>query len=269
MKTFTLQKGVVTKLFMLLAFSIFAMVMYQGYLTNEFIYVLLFYSALILCAFQIASIFYTMFVKKQIKVTIDENNFIWEVFENDKKNSEKIIPLKDIEETNMEINYLTGNLYSSLNLVFVLKNKEEITLSDGLLYDFGLKLAEELSVFLLEYNLGHPQDIKFYKFVKELNINLQEEQIFNKKEGEDYLVGVISKNKKEFLALRLQIETLYKDLNITEKNANNEYLIKDEKDSFIYLRSNAIGYFVQFHKVKQKEPLKTLKQMGKRNKIGF
>lgn len=269
MKTFQLQKAISTKLFMLLSFSIFALVMYQGYLTGETIYILLFYGTLILCAFQIASIVYVSFIKKNINITIDEKDFIWEVFENNKKTSSTKIALNEIKEVDLQINYLTGNIYSSLSLKFILKDKEPVELSDGLLYDFGLKMAEELSVFLLENNLGHPQDIKFIKFVKELNIDLNKEQVFNKKENEDYLVGVISKNRKEFLALRLQIENLYTDFKDIEKNANNEYKITNQKDSFIYLRSNAIGYFVQFHKVKQKEPLKSLKQMGKRNKIGF
>ncbi len=268
MKTFKLNKAITTKLFMLLAFSIFALVMYQGYLTNETIYVILFYGSLILCAFQIASIFYVSFIKKSINVTIDGKNFIWEVYENSKKTNETVIALETIKELNMQINYLTGNIYSSLSLTIDLKDGNIVELTDGLLYDFGLKMAEELSIFLLENNLGHPQDIKFLNFVKQLNIDLSKEQIFNKKQGDDYLVGVISKNKKEFLALRLQIETLYDFKNI-EKNANNEYLVKNDKDGFIYLRSNAIGYFIQFHKVKQKEELKTLKQMGKRNKIGF
>jgi len=72
------------------------------------------------------------------------------------------------------------------------------------------------------------------------------------------------------LSLRLQIESLYKDYKIVEKNANNEYLIKREthKNSFIYLRSNPFGHFVEFHNVKMKQDLKMLKEMG-RQKISL
>lgn len=89
--------------------------------------------------------------------------------------------------------------------------------------------------------------------------------------GDSHYYGFISKNKKEFLSLRLQIEALYTDYKLIEKNGNNEYLIKngDSKDSFIYLKSNVFGIFVEFYKVGIKGELKTLKEMGKRDKIGF
>merc|ERR1711879_546932 len=102
--------------------------------------------------------------------------------------------------------------------------------------------------------------------LKELNIDLNnKEQKFTKKDGKSYYIGILSTNKKEFLALRLQIESLYNDYKKVVKNGNNEFLVESEniKDSFIYLRSNAIGYFVEFYNVSRKEELKTLKEMGK------
>ncbi len=270
MQTYILEKGLVYKLFMLLAFSLFSLVMYQGYINQSGIYTILFFISIILIAFQIASIFYTVFVKRTVELTIDNKKIKWKIYDNKKLHKQETINLNQIKEVKTEINYLTGNIYSNFNVTFVLNNKELI-LTDGLLYDFGLKKAEEVCKFLLENNLGHKQDIKFSKLVKELNIDLTKNQIFSKKEVKSSYVGVISKNKKEFLSLRLQLETLYKDYKIVEKNANNEYLVKNNniKDSFIYLRSNAIGYFIEFYNVSKKKELKTLKQMRKREKIGF
>lgn len=169
------------------------------------------------------------------------------------------------------MNFLTGNFYSSFQVIFKMNNDEEIILTDGLFYDFGLKKAEDICKFLLNNDLGDEQDIKFAKLTKDLNIKLEEEQVFTKKDGKSFFVGVISKNKKEFLGLRLQIENLYPEYKDIQKNANNEFLVKSDtiKDSFIFLRSNAIGYVVEFYNVSRKEDLKSLKQMGKRQKIGF
>jgi len=271
MKTFILEKGFGYKLFMLLAFSIFASVMYQGHISKQGIYSILFFASCILVSYQIASIVYVIFVKRVIEITIDENEISWEISDNRKLHKEQKIKLDQIKDVKTEVNYLTGNIYSTFSVIFTLRNDEEVILTDGLLYDFGLKKAEDVCRFLLDNNLGHEQDIKFSKLVKELNIDLSVEQKFTKKDLKSYFIGVISKNKKEFLSLRLQIEALYTDYKKVEKNANNEFLVKSDeiKESFIYLRSNAIGYIVEFHNVKRKEELKTLKEMGKREKIGF
>lgn len=271
MQTYILEKGFGYKLFMLLAFSLFALVMYQGHLKGGGIYTILFFGAVALCAFQIASVFYVSFIKRKIELTINENEISWKIFDNSKLYKENNVKRDEIKDVKTEINYLTGNVYSNFTVTFILKDEKEVILTDGLIYDFGLKKAEEVCKFLLDENLGDEQDIKFSKLIKELDIDLSKEQIFNKKNGKSYYVGVISKNKREFLSLRLQIEKLYTDYTVTDKNANNEYKIKSDniKDSFIYLRSNAIGYFVEFYNVSRKEELKTLKQMGKRNKIGF
>lgn len=271
MKTYILEKGIMYKLFMLIAFSLFALVMYQGHLNSSTIYSILFYSAAGLCAFQIASIIYVMVVKRRVELTINDSLISWKVFDNNRLHKEDQVNLDDIKEVKTEVNYLTGNVYSNFTVTFICKDDKEVVLTDGLTYDFGLPQAEDVCRFLLEHNLGHEQDIKFSNLVKELDIDTNEVQIFNKKAGKSYYVGVISKHKKEFLSLRLQIEKIYDDYKIIEKNANNEYLIKSDniKDSFIYLRSNAIGYFVEFYNVSRKEELKTLKQMGKRDKIGF
>lgn len=271
MKTFTLEKGFGYKLFMLLAFSIFASVMYQGHINKEGIYSILFLLSCILVSYQIASIFYVIFVKRKIEIEIDQNTISWKIYDNNKLHRKQSIPLSEIKDVKTEVNYLTGNIYSTFTVTFNLKNDEEVILTDGLLYDFGLKKAENVCKFLLDNKLGDEQDIKFAELIKELNIESSKEQKFSKKDGNYYFLGVISNNKKEFLSLRLQIEGLYKDYKKVEKNANNEYLIKsyDKNDTYIYLRSNAIGYIIEFYNVKRKEELKTLKEMGKRQKIGF
>lgn len=271
MKTYVLQKAYSYKLFMLLAFTLFSSVMYQGHLSQGGIYSILFFASVLLIAFQIASIFYVTFIKRTLELSIDEESISWKFFENKKISKEQMILREDIKDLKTEVNYLTGNFYSSFTITFILNDDKEIVLSDGILYDFGLKRAEDICRFLLDNNLGDEQDIKFAKFIKESQIDLNKEQLFTKKAGKSYFTGVISKHKKEFLSLRMQIEALYKDYKIIEKNANNEYLIKSEniKDSYIHLRSNAFGYFVELYNVSRKEDLKTLKQMGKRNKIGF
>ncbi|WP_072679985.1 hypothetical protein [Arcobacter sp. LA11] len=271
MQNYILEKGFGYKLFMLLAFSIFSSVMYQGHISQQGIYSILFFASLALCAFQIASIFYVLLVKRNIELHINEENISWKIYDNNKLYKENSVKRKDIKEVHTEVNYLTGNIYSSFQVLFKMNNEEEVILTDGLFYDFGLKKAEDVCKFLLNNNLGDTQDIKFAKLTKELDIDLTKEQIFTKKDSKSFFVGVISKNKKEFLSLRLQIESLYPEYKDVQKNANNEFLVNSDtiKNSFIYLRSNAIGYIVEFYNVSRKEDLKTLKQMGKRNKIGF
>lgn len=271
MQRFILEKAFVYKLFMLTAFVMFTLVMYQGYLKDIKIYAILYYIGIALCAFQIASFFYVLFIKREVELSVDEESISWKTYDNKKQVKEEKVNLSDIEEVKTEVSFLTGAIYSSFTLTLVLKDKKEISLTDGLLYDFGLKQAEELCRYLLNHNLGHTQDIKFSKLIKSSNIDISEEQIFFKKDKESYYTGVISKNKKEFLSLRLQIDALYDDYKIVENNTSNEYFIRnnEKKESFIRLRSNAIGYFVEFYKVSRKEDLKSLKQMGKRNKIGF
>ncbi|XPV68073.1 MAG: hypothetical protein ACNI25_12265 [Halarcobacter sp.] len=271
MQTYILEKGFIYKLFMLTAFSLFALVMYQGYVKGETIYSILFFGSISLCAFQIASIFYVIFVQRRVELTIDDENISWKIYDNKKLYKENSIQKNKIKEIKTEINYLMGNIYSNFTVTFILDDDSEDILTDGLIYDFTLKKAEDLCRFLLKNKLGHEQDVKFSTLVEELNIDLTKEQVFSKKAGKSYFVGLISKNKKEFLSLRLQIENLYPNYKVIEKNANNEYLIKSDeiKDSYIYLRSNAIGYFVEFYNVSKKEELKSLKQMGEKEKIGF
>ena len=271
MQTYILEKSFGYKLFMLLAFAIFSSVMYQGHISKGGVYTILFFASVALLAFQISSILYVIFVKRSMQILINDNEISWKFFDNKKLQKEQSVKKDEIKEVKTEVNYLTGNFYSNFCVTFILKDEKEIILTDGLLYDFGLKKAEDICRFLLENNLGDKQDIKFAKLVKELDIDISKEQKFTKKDEKYYYTGVISKNKKEFLSLRLQIEGLYKDYKDTKKNANNEYLIQLDsiKDSHIYLRSNAIGLFVEFYNVKRKEDLKTLKEMGERQKIGF
>ncbi len=265
MQTFQLEKGLGSKLFMLLAFSIFASVMYQGHTSGENIYSILFIGALLLAAFQIASVFYVLFIKRTLELTINEESISWKFFDNKKQFKQQSINLNEIKEVRTEINYLTGNVYSTFQVTFILKDENELILTDGLLYDFGLKKAEEICRFLLNNNLGDEQDIKFANFVKDLDIDYNKEQIFSKKDSKSNIVGIISKNKKEFLSLRLQIETIYPKYNNVKKNSNNEFMVTcdDFKNSYIYLRSNALGYIIEFNNIKQKQKIKMLKEMGR------
>lgn len=257
----TLKKEIVYKLFMFVAFGIFAMVMYQGHIQKGGIYSILLIISFLLMAFQIASIFYVIFTKREWELTINDKTLTLKIFDNKKVHKEQTVNLEDIEDTQTEINYLTGNIYSNFTITFTLKNNKEMTITDGMLFDLGLEKAEEICRFLLKHNLGHKQDVRFSKLVNELNIDTTKDQKFSKNEKESRIVGVISKNKKEFLALRLQLEHLYPQYNIPEKNSNNEYLIKPaNSDSFIYLRSNAIGYMVEFYKVDKKVDLKMLNE---------
>lgn len=268
----TLDKAYSYKIFMLVAFSLFASVMYQGHIQQGGIYSILFFLALGLCAFQIAATIYVTFVKRVIDIEISDNTIFWNFSDNNKKNKKHSIELENIKDIKTEINYLLGNFYSSFQVTFLLKDDSEIILTDGLIYDFGLKKAEEVCRFLLDNNLGEEQDIKFAKLIKELNIDTSKiNQKFTKKAGNSYYVGIISDNRKEFLSLRIQIETLYDDYKKVEKNVNNEYLVASDtiKDSHIHLKSNAIGLFVEFYNVSRKQELKTLKELGKRKKIGF
>lgn len=270
MQIYVLEKGFIYKLFMLTAFSLFALVMYQGYITGETIYTILFIVSVALCSFQIASFIYVLIVKRTIHFKITEKEVCWEIFDNKKLQKKICVNRDEIDEVRTEVNYLTGNIYSKFTLTFVLKDNSEIELTDGMIYDLGLKKAEHMCRYLLNNNLGHEQDIKFAKLLNEENIDTFKEQKFSRNDGDFYYIGVISKNKKEFLSLRIQLESLYSEYKIIEKNANNEYLIRNEnnKNSYIYLRSNAFGYFIEFYKVKRKEELKMLKEMG-RQKIGF
>lgn len=271
MQTYILNKGYSYKIFMFIAFSFLSLVMYQGHVSKQGIYTILFYASLIFLAFQIVSFIYVSIIQRSVQIDITDKTLVWIVKDNKKEIKNICIDLNNIEEIKTEVNYLTGNIYSNFTITIKQKKGEDITLTDGILYDFGLQKAEEICIYLMDNNLGDSQDIKFSKLVKDMNINRKEEQVFHKKDGKSYYTGVISKNKKEFLSLRLQIETLYKEYKDIEKNANNEYKIKSDniKDSFIYLKSNAIGYFIEFYNVSRKEDLKSLKQMGKRNKIGF
>lgn len=271
-KKLTLDKAYSYKLFMLIAFSLFALVMYQGHIQQGGIYSILFFAALGLCAFQIASTIYVTFIKRTIKINIDDKFISWHFSDNNKNNKEVKIKLEDIKDIKTEINYLLGNFYSSFQVTFLLKDDSEVVLTDGITYDFGLKKSEEVCKFLLDNDLGEQQDIKFAQLIKELNIDTSKtNQKFTKKAGSSYYVGIISDNKKEFLSLRIQIETLYDDYKKVEKNVNNEYLVSSDtiKDSHIHLKSNAIGLFVEFYNVSRKQELKTLKELGKRKKIGF
>lgn len=271
MQTYVLDKGYSYKIFMFIAFSFLCLVMYQGHISKQGIYSILFFASLIFLAFQIASFVYVSFVKRVVEININEKTLTWLVKENNKEIKNISIDLESIEDIKTEINYLTGNIYSNFTITIKQKDSEDIVLSDGLFYDFGLKKAENVCKYLLKHNLGDSQDIKFSKLIKTQNIDTNKEQVFHKKEANSYYTGVISKNKKEFLSLRLQIESLYKEYKNIEINSNNEYKIKSDeiKNSFIHLKSNAIGYFIEFSNVSRKEDLKSLKQMGKRNKIGF
>ncbi|NVJ54572.1 MAG: hypothetical protein HWD90_12855 [Campylobacteraceae bacterium] len=268
----TLDKAYSYKIFMLIAFSLFASVMYQGHIQQGGIYSILFFIALALCAFQVATTIYVTFIKREVEITISDKEISWCFFDKNKKHKEVKINIEDIKDIKTEINYLLGNFYSSFQVTFLLKDDSEIILTDGVIYDFGLKKAEEVCRFLLDNNLGEEQDIKFSNLIKELKIDTNKtNQKFTKKDGNSYYVGILSDNKKEFLSLRIQIETLYDDYKKVEKNANNEYRVSSDtiKNSHIHLKSNAIGLFVEFKNVQRKEELKTLKEMGKRKKIGF
>jgi len=268
----TLDKAYAYKIFMLVAFSLFASVMYQGHIQTGGIYSILFFSSLALCAYQISTVIYVSFVKRVIEISINDDEITWQTFDNNKASKIIKVNLENVKNVRTEINYLVGNFYSSFQVVFELKDSSEVILTDGTTYDFGLKKAEEVCRFLLDNNLGEEEDITFAKLIKELNINPStNNQKFTKKDGTSYYVGIISDNKREFLSLRIQLEALYDKYKKVEKNKNNEFLIKSDeiKDSYIHLKSNALGLFVHFYNVSRKEELKTLKEMGKRRKIGF
>jgi hypothetical protein len=270
-KTYILEKGFIYKLFMFVAFGLFTLVMYQGHIKSTGIYTILFYASLILCSFQIVSFIYVLIINRKIEMKIDEQEVSWKIFDNKKFIKEEKIKKEKIKEVKTEISYLTGNVYSSFTTTFILDDDSKVILTDGMIYDFGLQKAEDLCRFMLDNDLGDSQDIKFSKLIKDMKIDINKELIFTKKDAKSYYVGVISNNKKEFLSLRLQIEKLYDDYKLVEKNTNNEYIVKSDskKDSCIYLKSNAIGHFVEFENVPNIKELKTLKQMGKRNKISL
>ncbi|AXX91431.1 hypothetical protein CPU12_02895 [Malaciobacter molluscorum LMG 25693] len=256
------KKQVINKLFMLTAFCIFSLVMYQGHIQKGGIYSILMYLTFLLIAFQIASIFYVIFVKRRLELNIDEKIFSWKVFDNKRVSKEININLEDIKQTKTEINYLTGNIYSNFTITFILNNDAIIELTDGILYDIGLEKAEDISTYLLNHNLGNTTDIEFANLIKELNIDITKEQKFTTKDKKTYILGVISKNKKEFLALRLQIEANYLQYNSIKRNNNNEYLVENPniKDSYIHLKANPIGYMIKFQNIDKKPDFKMLKE---------
>ncbi|AXH08830.1 hypothetical protein CP960_00955 [Malaciobacter halophilus] len=262
MLNITYKKEIIYKLYMLVAFAMFALVMYQGYLQKGGVYTLLLFLAFFLMAFQVASIIYVLLVKRTLELKVENNTLSWTIFDNKRVYKKNSINIDDIKQTTTEINYLTGNIYSSFTATFILKDDTKVELTDGILYDFGLEKSEEIATFLLKHNLGDEADIRFSNLVEQLNIDIKKEQKFTKKDGKSYVIGVISKNKKEFLALRLQVESLFSDYNDVQKNTNNQYLVKNPnlKDSYISIRSNPIGYMVEFYNVNKKCELKMLKE---------
>ena len=95
---FILEKAYSYKLFMLVAFLLFAAVMYQGHIQQGGIYSILFFATLALCAFQIASIFYVTFIKRTLKLTINNNKISWSFFDNSKQIKEKTLNINDIKK---------------------------------------------------------------------------------------------------------------------------------------------------------------------------
>merc|ERR1711879_847887 len=93
------------------------------------------------------------------EITINEDTILWKFFDNKKLIKEKSLNRKDIKEVKTEINYLTGNVYSNFTITFLLKDDTEIVLTDGLLYDFGLKKAEDESCLLAKINSGTPPSL--------------------------------------------------------------------------------------------------------------
>jgi len=143
LQKYILDKGFGYKTFMFIAFSLFALVMYQGHIQNGGVYSILFFGGLALCAFQVASLVYVLLVKRSVKISIDKNLITWKSYDNKKLHNEQSIKRDEIKEVKTEVNYLTGNVYSNFAITFTLKDNTEIVLSDGLIYDFGLKKAED------------------------------------------------------------------------------------------------------------------------------
>ncbi|RXJ86262.1 hypothetical protein [Arcobacter sp. CECT 8985] len=262
MLNITLKKQIINKIFMLVAFSIFALVMYQGYIKEGGVYTILLILSFFLIAFQVASILYVICIKRTLELKIDENIISWVIFDNKKVHKDIKIKLDEIKQTKTEINYLTGNIYSNFTITFTLKDNSTVELTDGLLYDIGLEKAEEISTYMLNHNLGDEIDVEFANLIKKLNIDVKKEQKFNKKDENYYILGIISKNRKEFLALRLQIEAIYSQYTNVKKNTNNEYLVEnsENKDSYIHLKANPIGYMIKFYKVDKKPDFKMLNE---------
>ncbi len=266
MYNYRLEKGLSYKLFMLLSFSIFAAIMYQGHVKDERIYTILLICSLLLCAFQFASIIYVFIVKRVLLLNINEELISWEFYDNKKLFKKNFIKINDIKDIKTEINYLTGNIYSTFQITFKLKDDDEVILTDGLMYDFGLEQAQDISRNLLKHNIGDEKDVRFSNIIKELEVDITKEQIFTHKISKNNeIVGIISKNKEEFLSLRLQIEKIYSTHEIVKKNTNSEFLLEDDStNSYIYLRSNVLGYMVEFNNVRQKAKLKIFKDMGRK-----
>lgn len=198
MHTYILEKGYVYKLFILTAFVFLALVMYQGHIKSGGIYSILFFISLGLCAFQIASIIYVTLVQRKVEIKIDEDKISWRFFDNKKTTNENFVLIKDIIEVKTEVNYLTGNIYSNFATTFILNDGSEVILTDGLIYDFGLKKAEKITKYLLENNIGNEQDVKLSNLVKELNIDLTKEQKFSKKWEIPIIMDLSLKIKKSF-----------------------------------------------------------------------
>lgn len=149
MQQYILDKGFGYKLFMLMAFLMFAMVMYQGHIQNGGIYSILFFGSAALCSFQVVSALYVIFVKRVVELTIEEDKISWKIFDNKKLHKENSIDRSKIKEVKTEINYLTGNIYSNFQVIFILNDNSEVILTDGLIYDFGLKKQKIYADFYL------------------------------------------------------------------------------------------------------------------------
>ena len=98
MQKYILEKAFGYKLFMLLSFSIFALVMYQGHISSGGIYSILFFGTLALCAFQISSFFYVIFIKRTVEIYINEEEVYWKIYDNKKLTKERHISLSDIKK---------------------------------------------------------------------------------------------------------------------------------------------------------------------------
>lgn len=82
MLNITYKKEIIYKLYMLVAFAMFALVMYQGYLQKGGVYTLLLFLAFFLMAFQVASIIYVLLVKRTLELKVENNTLSWTIFDN-------------------------------------------------------------------------------------------------------------------------------------------------------------------------------------------
>ncbi len=83
--------------------------------------------------------FYVSFIKRKIEIKIENNKISWKFFDNKRVFKEEELDLDKIKDIKTEVNYLTGNIYSNFTITFILKDSSQVVLTDGLLYDFGLK----------------------------------------------------------------------------------------------------------------------------------